>query len=145
MCGVAGYYGLNSREATTQMIRTLAHRGPDDEGVWTSDKYPISVANRRLKIIDLSSAGHQPMSSEDGRYTLTFNGEIYNYLELRNALVTKGYRFKTRTDTEVLLQALIEWGSQALDRLNGMFSFGFWDDLEGRLLIARDRLGIKPL
>ena len=127
------------------MTRLLAHRGPDDEGVWASRKSPIALGNRRLRILDLSPLGHQPMASRDHRWVLTFNGEIYNYLELRRELIARGHVFQSQSDTEVLLAALQEWGTESLARLKGMFAFALWDEQERRLIIARDRLGIKPL
>lgn len=145
MCGIAGFSGIGASERVTWMVRQLTHRGPDDVGVWQSRRYPVAVGNRRLKILDLSPLGHQPMVSDDGRWVLTFNGEIYNYIELRQELESLGRRFRSQTDTEVLLAALQEWGAGALLRLNGMFAFALWDDAAGNLLLARDRLGIKPL
>src|SRR5688572_14224897 len=103
MCGIAGYFGDESSARATWMTRWLAHRGPDDEGVWSSERYPVALGNRRLKILDLSPLGHQPMLSRDGRWVLTFNGEIYNYLELRAELVSGGHTFRSESDTEVLL------------------------------------------
>ena len=105
----------------------------------------MALGNRRLQILDLSPLGHQPMVSRDSRWVLSFNGEIYNYVELRRELEAKGHTFRSKTDTEVLLAALVEWGPGALDRLRGMFGFALWDDVEGTLTLARDRLGIKPL
>src|SRR5690242_5739269 len=105
MCGIAGYFGRDPSDRTVRMTAALAHRGPDDEGTWTSRCHPIALGNRRLKIIDLSAAGHQPMVSEDGRFVLTFNGEIYNYLELRDVLAARGRRCRSKSDTEVFLQA----------------------------------------
>src|SRR5437667_1968882 len=131
MCGIAGLYGRDASVRATWMIRQIAHRGPDDEGVWKSAHHPISLGNRRLKIIDLSSAGHQPMLSDDGRFVLTFNGEIYNYLELRDVLAARGRRCRSKSDTEVLLHALMEWGQGALERVNGMFAFALWDETRG--------------
>src|SRR6266850_2293299 len=145
MCGIAGFYGPEAARRTAWMIRQLAHRGPDDEGVWSSPRYPLAIGNRRLKILDLSPLGHQPMPTRDGRWVLTFNGEIYNYVELRDELRKLGHDFRSETDTEVLLAALAEWGVRALERVNGMFSFALWDERERSLLLARDRLGIKPL
>jgi asparagine synthase (glutamine-hydrolysing) len=132
------------------MLAAIAHRGRDDEGVWTSEAIDdegrrACLGHRRLAIIDTSEAGHQPMLSEDGRFSLTFNGEIYNYRELRRELQSKSYRFRTDTDTEVLLAAFIEWGADCLQRLNGMFAFAVWDARERTLTLARDRVGIKPL
>lgn len=145
MCGIAGFYGPDAPARARWMTRQLVHRGPDDEGVWSSTSKPFALGNRRLKIIDLSPLGHQPMRSPNGRWVLTYNGEIYNYLELRSELSSAGYSFRSQTDTEVLLAALITWGMAALDRLNGVFAFGLWDEEEGRLILARDRLGVKPL
>lgn len=132
------------------MLDTIEHRGRDDEGVWTSPSIDdegrqACLGHRRLSIIDTSSAGHQPMLSADGRFVLTFNGEIYNYLELKKELVARGHSFRTDTDTEVLLAAFALWGAACLPRLNGMFAFAIWDNHERRLTLARDRLGIKPL
>jgi asparagine synthase (glutamine-hydrolysing) len=132
------------------MLQSIEHRGRDDEGVWTSE--PVDdvgrracLGHRRLSIIDTSAAGHQPMISADGRHSLTFNGEIYNYKPLRAELQAKGHRFRTDTDTEVLLAAFAEWGAGCLEHLNGMFAFAVWDTRERTLTLARDRLGIKPL
>ena len=105
----------------------------------------IGLGHRRLSIIDLSSSGHQPMLSADNRYVLTYNGEIYNFRELRTELETKGYWFRSQTDSEVVLNALAEWGQDAILKLNGMFAFAFWDRKNKKLLLARDRYGIKPL
>jgi len=132
------------------MLESIEHRGRDDEGVWTSQ--PIDEAgrqaclgHRRLSIIDTSSAGHQPMLSADGRFTITLNGEIYNYRELREQLKAKHHSFRTESDTEVLLAAWVEWGADCLSRLNGMFAFAIWDERERCLTLVRDRVGIKPL
>lgn len=150
MCGIAGIISLHSDRFIRRMLESIEHRGRDDEGVWTSPEIDDAgrracLGHRRLSIIDTSSAGHQPMLYADGRFALTFNGEIYNYLELRRELVARGHRFHTDTDTEVLLAAFTEWGEDCLQRLNGMFAFAIWDTVERRLTLARDRLGIKPL
>ncbi|MEP6707593.1 MAG: asparagine synthase (glutamine-hydrolyzing) [Pyrinomonadaceae bacterium] len=150
MCGIAGLISLNPERHMGAMLQTIEHRGRDDEGVWTSEVIDdsgsrVSFGHRRLAIIDTSSAGHQPMISADGRYVITFGGEIYNYRELREELKSKGHRFRTETDTEVLLTAFAEWGTNCLPRLNGMFAFVVWDNQERRLTLARDRVGIKPL
>ncbi|HEX8177622.1 MAG TPA: asparagine synthase (glutamine-hydrolyzing) [Pyrinomonadaceae bacterium] len=151
MCGIAGLIGINPAATIAPMLARIEHRGRDDEGVWTSgsiddDGRRASLGHRRLSIIDPTPAGHQPMLSEDGRFVLTFNGEIYNYRELREELQSKGRRFRTDTDTEVLLVAFAEWGAEAcLARLNGMFAFAVWDAEQRSLILARDRLGIKPL
>ncbi|HYJ33453.1 MAG TPA: asparagine synthase (glutamine-hydrolyzing) [Candidatus Binatia bacterium] len=145
MCGIAGFIGVDAPEKASAMTRALAHRGPDDEGVWTSPTFPLSLGNRRLQIVDLSPAGHQPMLSADRRLALTFNGEIYNDADLRAELEQHGHSFRSQTDTEVVLHAFAEWGSAALSRIRGMFAFALWDEAERTLLIARDRLGVKPL
>ena len=150
MCGIAGLVGVNPEARIGAMLASIEHRGRDDEGVWTSAQRDdkgrrACLGHRRLAIIDTSEAGHQPMLSADGRYALTFNGEIYNYRELRQLLQSKGHRFRTDTDTEVLLAAFAEWGADCLPRLNGMFAFAIWDEQERTLTLARDRLGVKPL
>ncbi len=147
MCGIAGFTRFrfrpdDSRQVIMRMTRLLEHRGPDDEGFYESES--ICLGHRRLSIIDLTG-GHQPMTLERERYALVFNGEIYNYVELREELERAGDHFTTHSDTEVLLHLLVKEGTRALDKLNGMFAFAFWDRSAGRLLLARDRLGIKPL
>lgn len=150
MCGIAGLISLDPERRIGGMLESIAHRGRDSEGVWTSgiiddDGRRACLGHRRLAIIDTSDAGGQPMVSADGRYALTYNGEIYNYRELRRELVTHGHRFTTDCDTEVLLAAFAEWGMNCLPRLNGMFAFAVWDAQERTLSLARDRVGIKPL
>jgi asparagine synthase (glutamine-hydrolysing) len=144
MCGIAFCAGIpEADKALARMAAAMRHRGPDDHGVATLAAAGGGLAQTRLSILDLSAAGHQPMASADGRYTLAFNGEIYNYLELRAELV--GYPFRTGTDTEVILAAHERWGRACLHRFIGMFAFVLWDDREGRLWAARDRFGVKPL
>jgi asparagine synthase (glutamine-hydrolysing) len=150
MCGIAGLISQNPQGFINSMLRSIEHRGRDDEGVWTSrpidaEERRVCLGHRRLSIIDTSSAGHQPMLTADGRFVVILNGEIYNYRELREQLATKGHRFRTQTDTEVLLAAWAEWGDECLSRLNGMFAFALWDDQEHALYLVRDRVGIKPL
>ncbi len=148
MCGIAGEICINSRpsEANWKHISSLMkRRGPDDSGLWSSPDRDCTLVFRRLAILDLSPAGHQPMISEDGRYALVFNGEVYNFRELRKKLEAKGVSFRSTGDSEVVFKALIEWGRDALNLFNGMFALGFYDQLERRLLIARDHAGIKPL
>jgi asparagine synthase (glutamine-hydrolysing) len=150
MCGIAGLIARDADRRIGAMLESIEHRGRDDEGVWTSRGIDdagrrVSLGHRRLAIIDPTPAGHQPMLSKDGRFVLTFNGEIYNYRELRQELLGHGFRFQTDTDTEVLLAAFAEWGAGCLGRLNGMFAFSIWDEQEQELTLARDRLGIKPL
>jgi len=148
MCGIVAYLNFdpnNTIDKTTlgQMTGTLAHRGPDDSGLWCNGS--VGLGHRRLAIIDLSPAGRGPMTNADGSLVITFNGEIYNYRELRPQLEAKGYRFQTQTDTEVILHAYAEWGTGCLEYFNGMFAFALWDARRQRLFVARDRFGIKPL
>jgi asparagine synthase (glutamine-hydrolysing) len=150
MCGIAGLISQKPESQMGAMLAAIEHRGRDDEGVWTSAAVNdggqrVCLGHRRLSIIDTSSAGHEPMVSADGRFVITFNGEIYNYRELREELVGKGHKFQTQTDTEVLLAAWSEWGEASLDRLNGMFAFALWDDRDRALFLVRDHVGIKPL
>src|SRR2546425_576561 len=150
MCGIAGLITHNPETRIGAMLSVIEHRGRDDEGIWTSlpidaEERRVCFGHRRLSIIDTSSAGHQPMLTADGRLVVILNGEIYNYRELREQLTTKGHRFRTQTDTEVLLAAWAEWGDECLSRLNGMFAFALWDDKERALYLVRDRVGIKPL
>jgi asparagine synthase (glutamine-hydrolysing) len=128
-------------------LALLAHRGPDGQGMWArpATRAPfVTLGHRRLAIIDLTDAAAQPMPSDDGQLWITYNGEIYNYVELMEELETKGYRFRTRSDTEVILKAYEEWGEQCLERFNGMFALAIWDDRRQRLFAARDRFGEKP-
>ena len=125
------------------MIEAMAHRGPDADGVWRDGQ--CALGHRRLSIIDLSEAGRQPMANDDGTIQITFNGEIYNFQQLRHDLEGLGHRFRTRTDTEVIIRAYEQWGDGCLSRLRGMFAFGIWDARKRRLLLARDRVGKKPL
>ncbi|MBB6254410.1 asparagine synthase (glutamine-hydrolyzing) [Nitrospirillum iridis] len=152
MCGIAGLWvfggadGMRLARQAGGMIDRLAHRGPDDRGVWQDDAAGIALANRRLAIIDLSPLGHQPMISADGRVTVAFNGEIYNYQDLRRQLTGEGVAFRGHSDTEVLVEAIARWGAdRALAACNGMFGLAVWLADERRLLLVRDRLGEKPL
>jgi asparagine synthase (glutamine-hydrolysing) len=151
MCGIAGLWapGLRDgelRDTLAQMTASLVHRGPDDEGMWVDSEARIGLGHRRLSIVDRSPAGHQPMRSSSGRYCLVFNGEIYNFHELRQALETRGHEFRGRSDTEVLLAAIEEWGPHgAIAHLNGMFAFAVWDLHDRILYLIRDRIGEKPL
>ncbi len=150
MCGIAGLISTDSDARIGAMLKAVAHRGRDDEGVWTGAPLDeagrrVCLGHRRLAIIDTSAAGHQPMSYADGRWQITFNGEIYNYRELRQELAARGHTFRTDTDTEVLLAAYAEWGTDCLPRLNGIFAFALWDADAHTLVLARDRLGVKPL
>ncbi|TRZ99886.1 MAG: asparagine synthase (glutamine-hydrolyzing) [Nitrospiraceae bacterium] len=172
MCGIAGIYSMVERPVDLRLLermtQVLAHRGPDGEGYVllaprvqgkplpvigrlsdslrsTTPGYTIGLGHRRLAVLDCSPLGHQPMSSEDERTWITYNGEIYNYLELREELQGLGRRFRSTSDTEVILHAYREWGPACLPRLNGMFAFAVWDGVHDRLFCARDRLGMKPL
>jgi asparagine synthase (glutamine-hydrolysing) len=147
MCGIAGVFDLRGDPVADaeikSMIDAIRHRGPDDEGHWTGQG--VAIGNRRLAIIDVSRAGHQPMASEDGSLLIVYNGELYNFRELVPLLEARGHRFHSRTDTEVVLHAFEEWGASCLERFNGMFAFAIWDRRSRRLFLARDRFGIKPL
>lgn len=152
MCGIVGLIAaqaaMDLQEQVRQMADTLVHRGPDDAGVWVDETVGVALAHRRLAILDLSPAGHQPMVSACGRYVLVFNGEIYNHLELRRELERRSTALSWRghSDTETLLAAIVYWGvTGALDRFVGMFAFALWDRKEHMLYLARDRLGEKPL
>jgi len=148
MCGIVGI--CSQREPFQKVLLdtmrdTLIHRGPDDAGTWCSPDRTLGLAHRRLSIIDLSPGGHQPMSDPSASSSSFFNGEIYNFLELREELENKGHSFRTQSDTEVLIEAYRAWGEDCLTRLNGMFSFCLYDSGKGRLFLARDRAGEKPL
>ena len=152
MCGITGIYhfagdGLVQENVLTAMRETMNHRGPDDGSNWISPERRVGLAHRRLSIIDLSDVATQPMPNEDGTVWVTFNGEIYNHVSLREQLLKKGHRFRTdHSDTEVLVHGYEEWGIDGLlERLDGDFGFGIWDVAKGRLCLARDRVGVKPL
>jgi len=131
-----------SLELLKSMATTMVHRGPDDEGYYSDG--PVGLGFRRLSIIDLSG-GHQPLSNEDGSVWIVFNGEIYNYQELRRLLLNRGHRFKTQSDTEVIVHLYEEYGEDCVAKLRGMFGFAIWDANARTLFLARDRVGIKPL
>jgi asparagine synthase (glutamine-hydrolysing) len=147
MCGIAGIIHFNNTNVSDQQLmnmgKAIQHRGPDDNGIWNNGA--IGFAHQRLSIIDTSTGGHQPMHSPDGQYTIVFNGEIYNHNEFRTELTQKGFQFHSTTDTEVLLYLYITYGTQMLERLNGMFAFAIWDNTKQELFICRDRMGVKPL
>lgn len=149
MCGIAGYYSkqdtLSHKDSLLSAIDLLTHRGPDDSGLFFDDEHGVGLGHRRLSIIDLSPAGHQPMASEDGTVVIVFNGEVYNFSEIKMELTGFGHRFKGASDTEVVLKAYLQWGVDCLQKFVGMFAFAIWDHSRKRLFIARDRLGIKPL
>jgi asparagine synthase (glutamine-hydrolysing) len=142
VCGIVGLVGEVDRALLERITDTLAHRGPDGRGVVVGDGW--GFGHRRLSIIDLAG-GAQPMASLDEAHTITFNGEIYNYVELRAQLVRLGHAFRTASDTEVLLAAYREWGDDLVAHLDGMFAFAIWDEPRRRLFVARDHVGVKPL
>ena len=152
MCGIVGFAREHSARSSDHaasvvgaMTGTLAHRGPDDHGVWASENGTVALGHRRLAIVDLSPLGHNPMPWDGGRLWVTYNGEIYNYRELRATLEAAGHQFRSQTDTEVVLAAYDEWGTACVERFAGMFAFGLWDQARERLWLARDRFGKKPL
>ena len=147
MCGIVGEIDFTGKSVLKSTIKKMTdiikHRGPDGEGQWVENN--IGLGHRRLAIIDKSSLGNQPMFSENKRWILSYNGELYNYKEIRKILKKKGINFASNTDTEVVLQALIVWGERALEYFNGMFALTFWDRKNQTLILARDRYGVKPL
>lgn len=148
MCGIAGIFNINNISAfEVELVKRFndiqRHRGPDDEGIYSDES--CVLGHRRLSIIDLSKDGHQPFCSDDGRYILVYNGEIYNYIELKKELEGNGWNFKTKTDTEVLLKAYLQYGKDCLKKFNGMFAFAIYDKIAKNIFFARDRVGIKPL
>lgn len=145
MCGIFGVVGRQDQTGLREAALTLRHRGPDGFGDWASTSHPVYLAHCRLAIIDLSAAGKQPMANGDGSLQITYNGEIYNFRELRAELEAAGHRFQSHTDTEVIVLGYQEWGAGVVQRLRGIFAFAIWDERKGRLLLARDRLGVKPL
>ncbi|HEY8802161.1 MAG TPA: hypothetical protein VIN00_03715, partial [Candidatus Dormibacteraeota bacterium] len=142
ICGVAGGDPAGGRELVARMCAALVHRGPDDEGIAQLDN--VTFGMRRLSIIDLEG-GHQPMRNEDSTVWVVQNGEIYNHLELRDILITAGHTFNTQSDTEVLVHGYEQWGDALVERLNGMFAFALLDRRKATVVLARDRMGIKPL
>ncbi|MDP7045146.1 MAG: asparagine synthase (glutamine-hydrolyzing), partial [Alphaproteobacteria bacterium] len=153
MCGFAGFIDLARRTPEETLLARaegmaarLYHRGPDGDGVWADAAAGLGLGHRRLAILDLSPTGHQPMTSSDGRYVIAYNGEVYNFLELRAELEAEGMTFRGNCDTEVVVEAIAAWGLEAaLGRMTGMFAFALWDKAKRTLCLARDRLGIKPL
>ncbi|MFK5949811.1 MAG: asparagine synthase (glutamine-hydrolyzing) [Methylococcales bacterium] len=151
MCGIAGYIDLHRRvkdpeEVLSTMNDALVYRGPDGQGIWTDENFPVYLAHRRLSILDLSSEGKQPMVSRSKRYVITYNGEVYNFQSIRAELEKIGTSFRGHSDTEIILGAIEAWGiNSAVTRFIGMFAFSLWDSYECKLYLVRDRLGIKPL
>jgi len=145
MCGIIGFQGRIANDALDSGIRAIGHRGPDDNGRFFDEPAGVALGQTRLSIIDLSPLGHQPMADPSGQVHLVFNGEIYNYRELRAELEAKGHSFKGHSDTEVLLHMYLEVGDAMLPRLNGIFGLAIWDSRSRRMLVARDALGVKPI
>jgi asparagine synthase (glutamine-hydrolysing) len=147
MCGICGIVNFSESpvepEKLRQMANAIAHRGPDDEGIWTDGN--VGLASRRLAVMDISTNGHMPMCNEDRTLWITYNGEIYNFLEVRKKLIAKGHCFASHTDTETILHGYEEWGSTCVENFMGMFAFAIWDCRKMELFLARDRLGVKPL
>src|SRR5262249_19655620 len=149
MCGICGWLVPNALQYSAhnlgKMLGAIGHRGPDDTGTYTDDKCGVAVGHNRLSIIDLSPGGHQPMMNPDNGDVLTFNGEIYNFRELRRHLEAIGYQFRSQSDTEVLLLAFAAWGTECVRYIRGMFAFAVWCPAERALFLFRDPMGIKPL
>ena len=149
MCGITGFFCPRQFDKLQyelpQSAAVLSYRGPDDSGFFYEKSSGVGLAHRRLSVIDLSMTGHQPMYSQDSRAVIVFNGEIYNFKSIRSQLEQFGYHFKSESDTEVILNAYLHWGTACLDHFVGMFAFAIWDSLKKALFLARDRLGIKPL
>src|SRR6187551_291907 len=147
MCGIVGTLNIDGEfidpRVLDAMTAALAHRGPDGEGTFVDGA--LGLGHRRLAIIDLTDAGRQPMETPDGELVITYGGEVYNFPELREELTALGHRFRSRTDTEVILHAYQQWGTPAIERFNGMFALAIWNRRSRELLLARDRYGIKPL
>ena len=141
MCGICGF-NWSDRSLAEDMADIMAHRGPDQQGSFVDDD--VSLGHSRLSIIDLSEKGKQPMANEDGSIQIVYNGEIYNFKELRDILEEQGHNFSSDSDTEVIVHAYEEWGVECVKRFNGMFAFAIWDSNKKQLFLARDRLGIKP-
>jgi asparagine synthase (glutamine-hydrolysing) len=145
MCGIAGTIGLTDDRALTKMLAALQHRGPDDEGIYRNTAQKIFLGHRRLSIIDISSAGHQPMSDDEQEVWVIFNGEIYNYKKLAADLRAKGYRFHSTSDTEVLIHGYKEYGADIFEKIDGMWAVALYDTKRGIVMLSRDRAGMKPL
>ena len=149
MCGIAGIvnnrFNMNTYSVMEQMLDAVKHRGPDGQGITVLENEDNIFGHVRLSIIDLSEYASQPFESNDGCYSIIYNGELYNYRELRKRLANKGHLFRSKSDTEVVLESYIEWGVECLSKFNGMFAFAIWDGIKKKFFIARDRYGIKPL
>ena len=145
MCGIAGLSGEIKQPITEMLKDVLVHRGPDDSGSFEAPEHHIQLFHQRLAILDITTAGHQPMLSPDGTLALVYNGEIYNFRALREELEQQGYQFQSQSDTEVVLTAYRAWGVDFLAKLNGIFAFALFDKNRKSILLARDQMGVKPL
>jgi len=149
MCRIVGFIDFNfnnfySLEETITLMRdTLVHGGPDDAGIFIDKDFPVALGHRRLSILDLSPLGHQPMEFEN--LVITYNGEVYNFKEIKRELEKEGYKFISNSDTEVILKAFHRWGFSAVHKFHGMFAFAIWDKKDKKLILCRDRIGVKPL
>ena len=150
MCGISGIYNyldksINSKSIIEKIVKLQHARGPDDQGIWESECKKICFGHNRLAIIDLSQKGKQPFISNDEKLVITFNGEIYNFKEIREELIKKNINFKSNSDTEVILESYKFWGLYFIKKLRGMFAFALWDSIKKKLILVRDPFGIKPL
>jgi asparagine synthase (glutamine-hydrolysing) len=149
MCGFVGFHTLDQYASLSRDLtgacNALRHRGPDDAGQHLAPENGLGLGHRRLSILDLSASGHQPMAADDGRLHIVYNGEVYNFIRLRRQLASRGYSFRSNSDTEVILRAYQEWGLNCFEKLEGMFALAIWDDRQRQLVLARDRIGVKPL
>jgi asparagine synthase (glutamine-hydrolysing) len=145
MCGICGFVGNGNKSILINMREKMVHRGPDDAGIYLNLENQIGLGHRRLSIIDLSERGRQPMESSSGENVITYNGEVYNYLDIKKELEKNGIYFRSNTDTEVVLEAIQYWGIKAINKFHGMFAIAIWNKSKKELLLIRDRLGIKPL
>jgi len=145
MCGICGVYSKDGidRNDVKKMVKILEHRGPDGNGIYSSSN--VCLGHTRLAILDLSDKGKQPMFSDNGEAVIVYNGEVYNYIELRSELEKLGHKFHSGTDTEVVLKAYLEWGKECVNKFNGMWAFAIWDERTKELWLSRDQFGIKPL
>ena len=149
MCGICGIISIDTKSSTEndilKLVASIQHRGPDAQGIWLNKNNTVALGHSRLSILDLSDLGKQPMSYLNERYQMVLNGEIYNFIEIRQELINKGYAFKSETDTEVVIAAYHEWGIHAMDKFNGMWAFAIYDQLKNETILSRDRFGVKPL
>ena len=146
MCAIVGFLKRQRRlDILDSMLQIQSHRGPDHKGIFFDEQTGVHLGHNRLAVLDLTDAGHQPMFSECGNYVIVYNGEVYNFKKIRRDLKAKGYKFSSNTDTEVVLKSYIEWGTNAVHKFRGMFAFAILDKINNRLVLIRDRAGVKPL